>query len=140
MSRILCIDYGKKRCGIAVTDPLKIIATALCTVESSSLIYWLKQYLNTETVEKVLIGYPLALDNTPTDATPLVDKFIRNFTKVFPLMPIEKVDEQFTSKQASASMLAMGMSKKSRQDKAQIDQISAALMLQEYLEQYSREN
>lgn len=137
MARILCIDYGKKRSGIAVTDPLQIIATGLTTVDSEGLIYWLKQYVKTEELEKVLIGYPLALDNTATDATPLVDKFIRNFKKVFPQLAIETIDEQFTSQMALAAMLAMGMKKKERQIKGNIDEMSATIMLQEYLQNQS---
>jgi len=137
MARILCIDYGKKRSGIAVTDPLQIIATGLTTIDSESLIFWMKQYFKTEEVTKVLIGYPLALDQSATDATPLVDKFIRNFKKVFPYVNIETVDEQFTSKMASAAMVAMGMKKKERQQKGNIDELSATIMLQEYLQSQS---
>lgn len=137
MARILCIDYGKKRSGIAVTDPLQIIATGLTTVDSEALIFWLKQYVKAEDVTKVLIGYPLALDNSPTDATPLVDKFIRNFKMVFPQLQIETVDEQFTSKMASAAMIDMGMKKKDRQKKENTDELSATIMLQEYLQSQS---
>lgn len=137
MARILCIDYGKKRSGIAVTDPMQIIASGLTTIESDSLIYWLKQYQKEEELSKVLIGYPLALDNTATDATPLVDKFIRNFKKVFPLLTIETVDEQFTSKMASQAMIEMGMKKKERQKRANVDELSATIMLQEYLQSQS---
>lgn len=137
MARILCIDYGKKRSGIAATDPLQIIATGLTTVDSEALIFWLKQYVKAEDVTKVLIGYPLALDNSPTDATPLVDKFIRNFKMVFPQLQIETVDEQFTSKMASAAMIDMGMKKKDRQKKENTDELSATIMLQEYLQSQS---
>lgn len=133
MARILCIDYGKKRSGIAVSDPLQIIATGLTTVDSESLIYWLKQYIKTESLSLILVGYPLALDNSATDATPLVDKFMRNFKKVFPDMPIETVDEQFSSKMAVDAMIEMGMKKKDRQQKGNIDELSATIMLQEYL-------
>jgi putative Holliday junction resolvase len=133
MSRILCIDYGKKRTGIAVTDPLKIIATALTTVETTSLINFLKNYFNGEQVELVLIGEPKNLDDSDTHATPLVNQFIQRFKKEFPLMKIEKVDERYSSKMAVQSMVAMGMKKKDRQKKENIDQIAAAIMLQEYL-------
>ena len=133
MPRILCIDYGKKRTGIAVTDPLKIIATALTTVETSSLINFLKKYFSEEEVELVLIGEPKNLDDSDTHATPLVNQFIQKFKKEFPLMKIEKVDERYTSKMAVQSMVAMGMKKKDRQKKENIDQIAAAIMLQEYL-------
>lgn len=133
MARILCIDYGKKRTGIAVTDPLKIIATALTTVETSSLIEFLKKYFAKEEVELVLIGEPKNLDDSDTHATPLVNQFIKKFKNEFALMKIEKVDERYSSKMAVQSMIAMGMKKKDRQKKENIDQIAAAIMLQEYL-------
>jgi putative Holliday junction resolvase len=133
MPRILCIDYGKKRTGIAVTDPLKIIATALTTIETSSLINFLKKYFNEEKVELVLIGEPKNLDDTDTHATPLVNQFIQKFKKEFPLMKIEKVDERYSSKMAVQSMVAMGMKQKERRKKENIDKIAAAMMLQEYL-------
>jgi putative pre-16S rRNA nuclease len=133
MPRILCIDYGKKRTGIAVTDPLKIIATALITVETSSLINFLKNYFSAEEVELVLIGEPKNLDDSDTHATPLVNQFIQKFKKEFPLMKIEKVDERYSSKMAVQSMIEMGMKKKDRQKKENVDQIAAAIMLQEYL-------
>jgi putative Holliday junction resolvase len=133
MPRILCIDYGKKRTGIAVTDPLKIIATALTTVETPSLIQFLKKYFTEEQVELVLIGEPKNLDDSDTHATPLVNQFIQKFKKEFPLMKIEKVDERYSSKMAVQSMIAMGMKKKDRQKKENVDQIAAAIMLQEYL-------
>ena len=133
MSRILALDYGKKRTGIAVTDPLKIIATGLETVDTKELIGYLKKYMLTEPVEKVIIGYPLNFDDTPTDATPLVDKFIGKFQHVFPHLSIEKVDERMTSKMASRSIAAMGLKKKARQQKELIDTVSAVIMLQEYL-------
>jgi putative Holliday junction resolvase len=137
MPRIVCIDYGKKRTGIAVTDPLKIIATALTTVETSSLINFLKKYFKEEAVELVLIGEPKNLDDSDTHATPLVNQFIQRFKKEFPLMKIEKVDERYSSKMAVQSMIAMGMKKKDRQKKENIDQIAAAIMLQEYLKSLS---
>ncbi|MBS1773604.1 MAG: Holliday junction resolvase RuvX [Bacteroidetes bacterium] len=134
MARILAIDYGKKRTGLAVTDPLQIIATALDTIDSESVIYYLKQYFAKEEVEKVIIGYPLNFDETPTDATPLVEKFIRNFEKVFPSLPIIKQDERLTSKMASQAISQMGLNKKNREDKGLVDKVSAVIMLQEYLE------
>lgn len=134
MARVLALDYGKKRTGIAVTDPIQIIATGLETVETKELIGYLKKYFAVEEVEKVLIGYPLNFDDTPTDATPLVEKFIGKFQHVFPKLPIIKVDERLTSKMATQSMLDMGMKKKDRQKKENIDTISAIIMLQEYLE------
>lgn len=133
MARILCIDYGGKRTGIAVTDPLQIIATALQTVETHQLFVFLKNYLKTEEVERILIGHPLNLDDSPTHATPLVEAAIKRLHKEFPQLPIERVDERFTSKLAGRAMLEMGMKKKQRREKGQIDQIAAAIMLQEYL-------
>ncbi len=133
MARILCIDYGGKRTGIAVTDPLQIIATALQTVETHLLFVFLKNYLKTEEVERILIGHPLNLDDSPTHATPLVEAAIKRLHKEFPQLPIERVDERYTSKLAGRAMLEMGMKKKQRREKGQIDQIAAAIMLQEYL-------
>ena len=133
MSRILCIDYGKKRTGIAVTDPLKIIAGALTTVETSALISFLKKYFQQEQVELVLIGEPKNWDESDTHATPLVHEFIKKFKKEFPSIHIEKVDERYTSKLAVQAMVEMGMKKKDRRKKENIDQIAAAIMLQEYL-------
>ena len=137
MPRILCIDYGKKRTGIAVTDPLKIIATALTTVETKELFPFLKNYFRNEEVELVLIGEPKNWDESDTHATPLVHQFIQKFKKDFPLMQIKTVDERYTSKLASQAMVEMGMKKKDRQKKENVDQIAATIMLQEYLKALS---
>src|ERR1700750_1634137 len=118
MGRILSIDYGGKRTGIAVTDPLKIIATGLCTVETPKLMSFLKEYFSKETVEIVIIGMPLNLDDSATHITPQVEKFIAAFKKHVPSIPIEQVDERYTSKLASKAMVEMGMKKKQRRDKA----------------------
>ncbi len=134
MARIISIDLGKKRTGLAVTDPMKIIATALDTVDSGELIGYLKKYMAAEPVEKILIGYPLNMDNTPTHATPLVEKFIVKFGNVYPNIPVEKIDERMTSKMASHEISGMGLKKKDRESKALIDTVSAVMMLQEYLE------
>lgn len=134
MPRILSLDIGKKRTGIAVSDPLKIIATALDTVDTGELIGYLKKYIAAEAVEKVLVGYPLNFDNSPTHATPIVDKFILKFGNVFPLLPIEKIDERMTSKMASQAISGMGLKKKDREKKELIDAVAATLMLQEYLQ------
>jgi putative holliday junction resolvase len=134
LARILAIDYGKKRTGIAVSDPLQIIATALDTVDSNELIGYLKKYMAAEPVEKILVGYPLNFDNSPTHATPLVDKFILKFGNVFPAMPVEKIDERMTSKMASQAISEMGLKKKDREKKELIDAVSAVMMLQEYLQ------
>ncbi|MBS1584779.1 MAG: Holliday junction resolvase RuvX [Bacteroidetes bacterium] len=137
MARILALDYGKKRAGIAVTDPLQIIATGLETVDTNELIGYLKRYMAAEPVEKVLIGYPLNMDDSPTDATPLVEKFIGKFKNVFPNLPIEKWDERLSSKMASAAISGMGLKKKDREKKELVDTVSAVIMLQEYLESRS---
>jgi len=134
MSRILCIDYGGKRTGIAVTDPLQIIATALTTVDTKELIPFLKKYFAQEAVELILIGEPLNLDDTATHATPLVKAAIIKLKKEFPAIPIQTVDERYTSKMATRAMIEMGMKKKDRQVKGNTDQIAATIMLQEYLQ------
>ena len=133
MARILAIDLGKKRTGLAVTDPIQIIATALDTVDSNELIGYLKKYMAKEPVEKIIIGYPLNFDDTPTDATPLVDKFIIKFGNVFPNIPVEKTDERLTSNIASQAISGMGLKKKDREKKELIDTVAAVMMLQEYL-------
>ena len=120
-----------------MSDPLQIIATALDTVDSGELIGYLKKYMLQEPVEKVLIGYPLNMDNTPTHATPLVEKFISKFGNVFPAIEVEKIDERMTSKMASAAISGMGLKKKDREKKELIDAVSAVMMLQEYLENRS---
>src|ERR1700755_2381763 len=109
MARILAIDYGLKRTGIAVTDPLQIIATGLTTVESPKLIPFLKEYMRSESVELILIGEPKNWDDSDTHATPLVEKCIKNLQKNFPHMPLKRVDERYTSKMAKDSMLEMGL-------------------------------
>jgi putative pre-16S rRNA nuclease len=133
LARILAIDYGLKRTGLAVTDPLKIIASALTTVESKKLIPFLQDYFQKEQVELILIGEPKNWDQTDTHATPLVQKIIIELNKNFPTIPIQKVDERFTSKMASRAMIEMGLKKKKRQDKGLVDQIAATIMLQEHL-------
>ena len=133
MSRIICIDYGLKRTGLAVTDPFQIIATGLTTVESRELIIYLKDYFQKEMVELILIGEPKNWDDSDTHATPLVEKCIVQLNKNFPSMPIKKVDERYTSKMAKAAMLEMGMKKKDRRNKALVDEIAATIMLQEYI-------
>jgi len=133
MSRIIAIDYGLKRTGLAVTDPLKIIATGLTTIESKQLIPFLKKYFFEEQVELIIIGEPKNWDDSDTHGTPLVHKAIKELEKNFPSIPIKKVDERFTSKMASQAMIEMGLKKKQRQNKALIDEIAATIMLQEYL-------
>ena len=136
MGRILSIDYGKKRSGIAVTDPLKIIATGLTTVETPKLLTFLRDYIKKEGVEQVIIGMPTNLDDSDTHATPLVKKFIELLRRNFPALPITEVDERFTSKMATQAMLDMGLKKKQRQNKALKDEIAATIMLQEYMNKF----
>ncbi len=135
MARIICIDYGAKRTGIAVTDPLQIIASPLTTIATKDFIPFLKDYFSKEAVELILIGEPLNWDDTATHATPLVEAAIKQLTKKFPAIPIQKVDERNTSKMAAQAMIQMGMKKKDRQKKENKDMIAAAIMLQEYLQQ-----
>ena len=137
MGRIICIDYGGKRTGLAVTDPLQIIATSLTTIDTKDLIPFLKKYFAEEAVELILIGEPLNLDDSATHATPLVKAAIVKLKKEFPLIPIQTVDERYTSKLASRAMVEMGMKKKDRQVKGNIDRIAATIMLQEYLQSIS---
>lgn len=133
MGRILSIDYGLKRTGIAVTDPLQIIATGLTTIESPKLVPFLKDYFSKEPVDLIIIGEPKNWDDSDTHATPLVNNAIKKLKKEFPNMPIETVDERYTSKLASQAMIEMGLKKKQRQNKALVDEIAATIMLQEYL-------
>ncbi len=134
MARIICLDYGGKRTGIAVTDPMQIIATALETVATNDLIIFLKKYFQSEEVELILIGYPLNLNDSPTHATGLVNAAIKQIQQSFPQIPIQKIDERFTSKMASRAMVEMGMKKKDRQKKENTDMIAATIMLQEFLQ------
>jgi len=133
LPRIIAIDFGFKRTGLAVTDPLQIIATGLTTVHTKELIPFLKNYFAKEQVELIVIGEPKNLDDSDTHATPLVEKCIKDLQKNFPLIPIKKVDERFTSKMAKDAMLEMGLKKKLRQNKALVDEISATIILQEYM-------
>ncbi len=133
MPRILAIDYGLKRTGIAVTDPLKIIATALTTIESARIFTFLEEYLKKEAVELILIGDPKNLDDSPTDATAHVRRIIGILHRKFPEIPVLPVDERHTSVMATRAMLEMGLKKSKRREKGTVDQVAAAMMLQEYL-------
>lgn len=133
MGRIIALDYGKKRTGIAVTDPLKIIANGLTTVETEKLFDFLKAYASNESIESIIIGSPINLDGTPTDVTAAVQHCIRRLKNTFPAIPIIPVDERYSSKMASRAMVEMGMKKKDRRDKSNIDLIAATMMLQDYL-------
>ena len=133
MARIMAIDYGGKRTGIAVTDPLQIIATGLTTIESKQLIPFLKKYFMEEQVERIVIGMPKNWDETDTHGTALVKAAIKKLQKEFPDMPIIEVDERYTSKMAKAAMLEMGMKKSDRRIKGNVDVIAATIMLQEFM-------
>jgi putative holliday junction resolvase len=134
MARILAIDYGGKRTGLAVTDPLQIIATGLTTIESKELIPFLKKYLAQEPVELIIIGLPKNWDESDTHGTPLVEAAIKKIQKEFPAIPLKTVDERYTSKMAKDAMLEMGMKKKDRRVKGNVDVIAATIILQEYLQ------
>jgi putative holliday junction resolvase len=135
MSRILAIDYGSKRVGLAVTDENNIIASPLTTVHSSELIRFLTHYFNKNNVSTIVVGEPKRLNNEPAQATELIDNFVKHLSKTFSTMKIVRFDERFTSKMAFQSMIDNGMKKKQRQDKGMIDQISATIILQDYLQQ-----
>jgi putative Holliday junction resolvase len=134
MGRIMAIDYGLKRTGLAVTDPLQIIATGLTTIESSKLIPYLKDYFKKEPVELIVIGEPKNWDDSDTHATPLVREVMARLVREFPTIPVVPVDERFTSKMASRAMIEMGMKKKQRRNKALVDEIAATIILQEYMQ------
>jgi putative Holliday junction resolvase len=133
MPRILAIDYGQKRTGIAVTDELQLIASGLTTVPSETAISFLADYFGKEKVEKVLIGEPKQMNNEPSQSAVIIDKFVMQFHKTFPEMQVVRVDERFTSKMAFQTMIDSGLKKKQRQNKALIDEIAATIMLQDYL-------
>lgn len=133
MARILALDYGKVRTGIAVTDELQLIASGLTTVETDKLLDFLSDYTSKETVEKFVVGLPKQMDNSPSESEALIQPFLKKLTKTFPSIPVERQDERFTSKMAVQSMLESGMKKKKRRDKALVDEISATLILQAYL-------
>ena len=135
MARILAIDFGSKRVGLAVTDPLQIIATALDTVHSKDVMQYLQNYLQNEEVESFVLGLPQNLSGEDTNATPLVESFAKQLQNKFPDKPIYRVDERFTSKIALDTMIAGGSKKKDRQNKGNLDKISAVLILQTYMEQ-----
>ncbi|MBN7811749.1 Holliday junction resolvase RuvX [Algoriphagus sp. H41] len=136
MARILAIDLGTKRTGLAVTDPLQILANPLETIETSQLIFFLKSYCAKEEVETLVLGLPIRLDGQDNEMTPRVMKLKEDLQQVFPDKKIALVDERFTSKMAMQSMIAMGSKKKDRREKAgNLDKVSAAIILQSYLEQ-----
>lgn len=133
MARILALDYGKVRTGIAVTDELQLIASGLTTVETKDLIAFLADYVNNEPVERFVVGLPKQMDNTLSESEDLIQPFLKKLSNKFPAIPVERQDERFTSKMAFQSMLDSGIKKKKRQDKGLVDEISATLILQAYL-------
>lgn len=133
MARILAIDYGARRTGIAVTDELQIIASGLTTVDTTELLPFLKQYFAANDVVQVIMGMPRQMDNTPSQSAPLVESFARRFQQEFPGIKLTLVDERFTSKMAVQAMIDSGLKKKKRQDKALIDEIAATIMLRDFL-------
>jgi putative holliday junction resolvase len=134
MGRILAIDYGQKRVGLAVTDPLQIIASPLATVGVSEAEAFLTEYLKKETVDEFVIGYPVKMNNKPSEAVKYIDPFLKRLGKLFPGKPVYLADERFTSKMAFRTMIDSGAGKKERMDKSIVDRISASLILQSYLE------
>ncbi|MHC9087640.1 Holliday junction resolvase RuvX [Tenacibaculum sp. IMCC1] len=133
MGRIVAIDFGKKRTGIAVTDELQIIASGLTTVNTSELITFLKEYTQKENVELFLVGKPKQMDNSDSESEVLILPFLEKLEKAIPSIPIKRVDERFTSKMAFQTMIDSGLKKKQRQNKALVDEISATIILQSYL-------
>lgn len=136
MPRILAIDYGIKRTGIAVTDDFQIIASGLTTIPSETAITFLKEYFNKEKVEKVIIGEPKQMNGQPSESAEIIEKFVIKFKSEFPQMKMERVDERFTSKMAFQTMIDSGLKKKQRQNKGLVDEIAATIMLQDYLLRY----
>lgn len=134
MGRVLALDYGEKRTGIAVTDELRLIASGLTTVPTIELVSFLKSYLNDESVDVFVIGEPKQMNNTPSESEQYITPFLVELAKHFPAVSIERQDERFTSKMAFQSMLDSGLKKKQRRNKALVDEISATLILQSYLE------
>jgi len=137
MGRIVAIDYGRKRVGLAVTDALQIFATSLTTVHSKDVMSYLKEYVQKETVECFVVGLPRQMNNTDSESARFIEPFVRLLQKQFPLIPIVRVDERFTSKMATATILEAGLKKKDRQNKALVDTVSATIILQSYLEMRS---
>jgi putative Holliday junction resolvase len=134
MGRIIGIDYGKKRVGLAVTDPLRIIASPLNTVSVNDFDAFIDDYLKSEQIDAFVVGYPVQMNNKPSESVKVIDPFIRKLRKRFPEKPVHLVDERFTSKIAYRAMIEGGLKRKKRQDKTIIDKVSAALILQTWLD------
>jgi len=135
MARVLAMDYGQKRVGVAVTDDLQIIASGLTTVHVKDIITFLEDYLSKYEVETIVVGLAMDLKNQPAQSARFIEPFVKHITKKFPEVKIERIDERFTSKMAFQTMIDGGLKKKARQNKALVDQISATIILQSYLEQ-----
>ncbi len=133
MGRFLALDYGKKKTGIAVTDELKLIASGLTTVPTHELFAFLTEYLRNETVDQIIVGEPKQMDNTPSEIEILIRPFLKRLSLKFPEIPVDRQDERFTSKIAFRTMIDSGLKKKQRRNKALVDEISATLILQDYL-------
>lgn len=138
MGRIVAIDYGRKRTGLAVTDPLQIIANGLITVSSAEVIQFLDDYTKKESVEAFVVGYARKMDNSDSESMKYIKPFVAKLSKHFPQIPVHMVDERFTSKMAFQTMIDGGLKKKQRQNKALVDTISATIILQSYMEQKAR--
>lgn len=136
----MAIDYGKKRTGIAVTDPLKMIASRLTTVASATVFDFLKTYLEKEDVETFVVGYPMTMNYVPSEAVKYIDPFVKKLQKIYPEIPVELADERFTSKLAFQTMIDAGVKKQQRRDKALIDGVSATIILQSYLDLLRHKN
>jgi putative Holliday junction resolvase len=136
LARILALDFGKVRTGIAVTDELQLIASGLTTVNTKDLLHFLEEYTQKESVERFVVGLPKQMDNTASESEGMIQEFLKKLTVKFPSIPVERQDERFTSKMAVQSMLDSGMKKKKRRDKALVDEISATLILQAYLNRF----
>lgn len=134
MGRIVAIDYGGKRCGIAVTDPMQIIATALTTVHSQELMDFLKQYVAQEEVDEFVVGEPMHMDGSPAQAAEMIDNFVVHLGRTFKDIPVARMDERFTSKMAERALVEGGMKKKNRREKGNVDMVSAVIILQSYME------
>jgi len=137
LGRILALDIGRKRTGVAVTDPLKIVANGLTTIPTHTVVDFIADYLSRENVELLVVGYPFQMNNTPSEAVLYINPVLKQIVKAFPNLPVKQVDERFTSKLAMQAMIDGGMKKKDRQNKATVDTISAAIILQSYLESLS---
>ena len=137
MGRVLALDYGKRRIGVAATDELQLIASGLTTVLTPEIFNFLKNYVSEEKVDRFIVGEPKQMDNTPSESEALIEPFLNKLEKLFPDIPIERQDERFSSKMAFQTMIDSGLSKKKRRNKALVDEISATIILQAYLNRIS---